>query len=160
MILLSGAAVATVPFANASFDAILSVTCLMYVPRERAGDAWRGVAALLRPGGVALLLDPARELQETIARVRPKRSASPTGGEGFRRAEYETLARDAGFEVLARGGNPALSLGLLVPGIANSNSARIASLLASLAMRDREGGYSPLALHRWLLVRRENGGRA
>jgi SAM-dependent methyltransferase len=152
--------VAGVPFADASFDAILSVTCLMYVPSERAPEVWRGIAAMLRLGGVALLLDPARELQQLIARVRPARSASPTGGTGFLRAEYESLARGAGFRVLARGGNPALSLGLLVPGVAKAKSTRIAALLASLGARDRRGAYSALALHRWLLVRRESGASA
>jgi SAM-dependent methyltransferase len=149
--------VARTPFTEASFDAIFSVTCLMYVPREHAREAWRRIAALLRPGGVALLLDPARELQEAIARVRPKGSASPTGGAGFRRSEYEALAHDAGFRVIERGGNPALSLGLLIPGVARSGSARIASLLASLAARNCRGGYSRLALHRWLLVQRDSG---
>jgi SAM-dependent methyltransferase len=147
--------VARTPFADGVFDAVLSVTCLMYVPREHAQDALHGVAALLRPGGVALLLDGARELQESIARLVPRRTASPTGGTGFYRAEYRELAGNAGLRVLKAGGNPALSLGFLVPGLAKSQSRIVHSVLRTLGKRDRNGGYSRLALHRWLLVRRE-----
>ena len=148
--------VARVPFADAAFDGVLSVACLMYVPRSDALAALRGIAALLRPGGVALILDPGRELQQWIARVMPRRSASPTGGLGFERAEYRELAERAGFRVLREGGNPALSLGLIVPGFAKSRRRAVTSLLAALGARDRTGGYSRFALHRWLLLRREH----
>lgn len=147
--------VARIPFADASFDGVLSVACLMYVPRDAMLDALRGIEARLRPGGVALILDPGRELQQWIARVIPRRSASPTGGAGFARAEYRELAEHAGFRVLRQGGNPALSLGLVVPGFAKSRRSAVVSLLASLGLRDRAGGYAKFALHRWLLLRRE-----
>jgi SAM-dependent methyltransferase len=149
--------VARVPFVDATFDGVFSVACLMYVPREDVLGALRGIAALLRPGGVALILDPGRELQQWIARVTPRRSASPTGGVGFERAEYRALAERAGLRVLKEGGNPALSLGLIVPGVAKSRSKAVASLLAALGARDRAGSYSRLALHRWLLVQRADG---
>jgi SAM-dependent methyltransferase len=145
--------IARVPFGDATFDGVLSVACLMYVPRGDALDTLRGVAALLRPGGVALFLDPGRELQQWISRVMPRRSASPTGGVGFERSEYRELAERAGFRVLKAGGNPALSLGLVVPGFAKSRSRLVASLLASLGERDQAGGYARFALHRWLLLR-------
>jgi SAM-dependent methyltransferase len=148
--------VARVPFADGTFDGVLSVACLMYVPRNEALDALRGIAALLTPGGVALILDPGRELQQWIARAMPRRSASPTGGVGFERAEYRALAARAGFRVLKEGGNPALSLGLIVPGFAKSRRKAVTSLLASLGARDRTGGYSRFALHRWLLLRRKD----
>lgn len=146
--------VARVPFPDATFDGVLSVACLMYVPRDDALAALRGIAALLRPGGVALILDPGRELQQWIARVMPRRSASPTGGLGFARGEYRELAERAGFRVSKEGGNPALSLGLIMPGFAKSRRSAVTSLLASLGARDRTGGYNRFALHRWLLLRR------
>jgi SAM-dependent methyltransferase len=142
--------VALSPFTGASFDALLSVTCLMYVPRENAQDALRGTYM-----SVALLLDGARELQDSIARLLRGRAASPTGGTGFRRDEYRELAGNAGLRVLKQGGNPALSLGLLVPGVAKSRSRIVISLLNALGAWDRNGGYSRFALHRWLLVRRD-----
>jgi len=147
--------VARIPFGDATFDGVLSFACLMYVPREDAFDAFRGLAAVVRSGGVALILDPARELQQWIARAMPRRSASPTGGIGFSRDEYRELARRSGFRVLKEGGNPSFSLGMLVPGLAKSRRPWVASLLASLAARDRSGGYNRLALLRWLLLRRE-----
>jgi SAM-dependent methyltransferase len=146
--------IARVPFADATFDGVLSVACLMYVPRQDALGALRGIVALLKPGGVALILDPGRELQQWIARVMPRRSASPTGGVGFERDEYRGLAARAGFRVVKEGGNPALSLGLIVPGFAKSRRKFVTSLLASLGAHDRNGGYRGIALHRWLLLRR------
>ena len=144
------------PFTNASFDGVLAVTCMMYAQRARAAQWLAGVHRVLKPGGTLLLLDPGLELQRWVARVRSQRDRSPTAGAGFGLAEYRNLVQTAEFKIVHEGGNPWLSAALLVPGVRQSGNARVIRGLISCARRNcRIGGYSPLALHRWILAARD-----
>lgn len=142
------------PFVAGSFDGIISITCLMYVP---SADLTRVVTALrgiLRPGGVFLGVDPGYELQRLIARVRGRKSYSATGGEGFTCREYLSAFAQSSFAVEQVGGNPRLSLALLVPGLAASTASWVGSALANAGRQDnRVSGYSRFALHRWVLAK-------
>jgi SAM-dependent methyltransferase len=143
------------PFIDESFDGILAVTCLMYVAPERISELLNRLRLLLRPGGVLLLLDPGLEVQRLVARVRGAEASSPTGGQGFTCEEYGQLAKGAGFIIRARGGNPWMSMALMIPGVAKAVGRRISSMLARIGRIDhQEAGYRALALHRWLLVQR------
>ena len=144
------------PFTDASFDGVLAVTCMMYAQRARAAQWLAGVHRVLKPGGTLLLLDPGLELQRWITRARPKRDHSPTGGIGFGLEEYRNLVQAARLKIVHEGGNPWLSAALLVPGVRQSGNARVIRSLVSCAKRNcRIGGYSALALHRWILAVRD-----
>lgn len=144
------------PFANGSFDAVLAVTCLMYVEHERVPNLLRNLHGLLRDGGSALFLDPGLELQTLISRVRKSASASPTGGRGFNRHEYKTMINNNGFSISACGGNPHISRVVLLPGMARSKSRFVQSILHGSTLSDcAQSGYTMTALHRWILARRE-----
>lgn len=144
------------PFENGTFDGVMAVTCLMYGPRASVPAQMEDIRRVLRPQGTLLLLDPGYELQRLIAAVSFKSTRSPTGGYGFSMAEYLALVSNSGFRIQAMGGNPSLSLALLVPGVARSNRPLIGRLLDGNAGKDcRESGFSRLALHRWIIASRE-----
>jgi SAM-dependent methyltransferase len=141
------------PFVEHCFDGIMTVTCLMYPSRGEIPRILTGLNTTLRPGGLLLAIDPGQELQHFVSQVRGKRAASPTGGLGFGLAEYRQLFDIAGMNILAGGGNPAISMGLLLPGAARARRGIVRAALHRLAQVDhRASGYSLLALHRWLLV--------
>ena len=144
------------PFEDDTFDGVMAVTCLMYGPRASVPAQMEDIRRVLRPEGTLLLLDPGCELQRLIATVSFKSTRSPTGGHGFSLAEYPALVSKSGFRIRAMGGNPSLSLALLVPGVARSNRPLIGRLLEGNARKDcREAGFSRLALHRWIIASRE-----
>lgn len=139
------------PFRDACFDGILGVTCLMYAPRSSVPETLASLNMLLRPRGVILMLDPGLEMQQVAATVRGTKARSPTGGSGFGVIEYRQLLGRAGFTLEAAGGNPFLSAGLIVPGLAKARAQWVQALLGRVAWFDnREAGYTRLALHRWL----------
>lgn len=149
---------ARLPFADAAFDGVMAVTSLMYAPLGDRGEVLRELARVMTPGGHLLLLDPGLEVQRLVAFVRGKGAKSPTGGSGFRLNEYREIAEKAGFDIVAAGGNPALSGILLLPGVGRAKGRFAMKLLNSMAGSDsRHGGYSVLAMHRWLLSRRRVG---
>lgn len=150
------AAAQHLPFASGCFDGVLAVTCLMYADREHVSNVLAGIRRVLKPRGTVLLLDPGIEMQRLIALGRGGHGKSPTGGLGFGRSEYLRLVRAAGFRVMKQGGNPWLSGVLLVPGIGRSESSCLSQWLLRCAARDcRNGGYSHLALHRWVSAIRD-----
>jgi SAM-dependent methyltransferase len=141
------------PFVTDSFDGIISITCLMYVPRIDLARTFETLNGILRPGGIFLSVEPGYELQRLIARLRAGKVNSPTGGLGFAREEYQRSFERSSFNVTRRGGNPYVSSVLLVPGIALSGARWVGTSLANLGLRDhRPGGYSRFALHRWILA--------
>lgn len=140
------------PFRDACFDGILGITCLMYVPRVSMPDILASLNMLLRPRGVILMLDPGLEMQQVAASVRGRKAKSPTGGSGFGVIEYRQLLSNAGLAQEAEGGNPFLSLALMMPGFAKTKARWVQALLGRVAWLDnREAGYTKFALHRWLL---------
>lgn len=144
------------PFQDGTFDAVMAVTCLMYGTRTSIPEQMKDIRRVLRPRGTLLLLDPGYELQLLIAAMSFKSVQSPTGGRGFSMAEYPALVSKSGFRIEAMGGNPWLSVALLVPGIARSNNPQSGRLLDGKARKDcREKGFSRLALHRWIIASRE-----
>ena len=150
---VQGDAVA-LPFVDGFFDGVLAVTCLMYVERESVPKVLRGLHAVLRSGGNALVLDPGLELQRLITSVR-RHAVSPTGGSGFARAEYRQLITNAGFSIVASGGNPHLSRTLILAAVAGSRSKWSRALIQRGMLRDCSlSGYARMTLHRWLSVER------
>lgn len=143
------------PFVSECFDGAMVVTCLMYGGRSGTTETLRDLRRVLRSDGIALFVDPGIEMQRLIACIRRNRTVSPTGGAGFARKEYQALIRDAGFSIVAVGGNPLLSALLMVPGIGGSMRKNSARLLQRAAGFDcKLAGYSLTALHRWVLARK------
>lgn len=143
------------PFVTDSFDGIISITCLMYVPRTEFLQTLEALWGILRSGGVLLSVDPGYELQQLIARLRGGKSHSSTGGQGFSREEYRHSFERSSFAVTEVGGNSFMSSALIVPGVARSTAPWIGAALASQGRRDRRtAGYGRFALHRWIAAKK------
>ena len=143
------------PFADASFDGAMAVTCLMYSDSRKVSRILSDLRRVIKPGGTMLLLDPALELQRVVARVLGQSVCSPTGGRGFAMSDYYRLIGASGFTIMAKGGNPALSAALLVPMVGRTARSWPLQVLDWCSRLDRrQAGYSRLALHRWVLASR------
>jgi SAM-dependent methyltransferase len=141
------------PFAAQSFDGLLVVTSLMYVNRLEIKQALDSLARLLKPGGLALFLDPGREIQRLLEVLSWSRRTSPTGGIGFFAKEYRNLISSSGFDICTSGGNPAFTLGVTVLGLTKASTAwQLACLRRMTAFDCREIGFGGYALHRWLVA--------
>jgi SAM-dependent methyltransferase len=141
------------PFAPRSVDAIIAVTCLMYVAPERAVDVVRSLHGLLKPGGAALLVDPGREFTALVAALRPSSRDTPTGGRWFTRREYDALAGQAGVRVLGRGGVPLFSAGMpVLYGLSRWPAVVRPALAATAALDRRLGALRGFTIHRWMLT--------
>lgn len=138
------------PFKLCSLDGALAITVLMYAERDKVVGVLRGIREVLRPGVPLLVVDPGEELRAKIERAGGQRIATATGGRGFLREEYRQLAIAAGFSIVRQGGNPRESLLLLLT-LGGKVGWRWVNRMWP---RDGiEGGYSALALHRWMLLR-------
>lgn len=138
------------PFRSCSLDGALAVTALMYAERERVVGVLRGIREVLRAGAPLLIVDPGEELRAKIERAGGRRVATATGGRGFLKDEYRQLAVAGGFNIVRQGGNPRESLLLLLT-LGGKMGWRWVNRL--WLRDDVKGGYSALALHRWMLLR-------
>lgn len=140
------------PFRDANFDGVLAVVALMYVAPDEASQAMDGIMRLLRPGGMALFLDPGEELLALAGRILPSSAARTTGGRGFRFDEYRCLGRNTGAAVLKEGGN--LGFTLLLPLLLLlRNRCCLGTLLKLSGFLDAHiGRLRRYALHRWMLL--------
>jgi len=138
------------PFKPRSLDGALAVTALMYAERDKVVGILRCIREVLRPGAPLLVIDPGEELRAKIERARSRRVATATGGRGFLRDEYRQLAIAAGFSIVRQGGNPRQSLLLLLTLGGKMGWRRVNRMWPRDGV---EGGYSALALHRWMLLR-------
>ncbi|MCP5143831.1 MAG: class I SAM-dependent methyltransferase [Gammaproteobacteria bacterium] len=90
------ASAAAPPFPAASFDAVLAVTVLMYLPTDECHAAVERLLALLKPGGVILVVDPGAEYLAAARKAGGR--ATATGGDGFTLERFHALAGDQAFK--------------------------------------------------------------
>ena len=81
----------TLPFRDATFDAVLDVTVLYAIPNDAA--AVRELARVTKPGGALLMVEPA------FATLRRAHDATVHGVHRYRRHELAALAEGAGLHV-------------------------------------------------------------
>jgi SAM-dependent methyltransferase len=145
------------PWPPACWDGALVVTTLMYVDRPRCREAVKAIVSSLRPGGIALFVDPGLEIAQLQQKIRPESSNKPTSGKGFRRSEYLDLFENAHVSVLDKGSNafftaflPIMLLSGRWPSIARFISDR------ALWLDQHIQAFTTFALHRWVMVRRDD----
>ncbi|NIR30754.1 MAG: class I SAM-dependent methyltransferase [Gammaproteobacteria bacterium] len=142
------------PFPEASFDAVVAITSLMYIPVARRREVISQLNRLLKQGACALYVDPGYEFMRLVAVLQPSTRHTPTGGSWFRSGEYRELGHlDAAVEDY--GGVPGFSfmLPLLKP------LSRHEALLAHILQYNRHvdeklARWWKLSIHRWMLIRR------
>jgi hypothetical protein len=101
-------------------------------------------------------MDPCAEMMEIMWKLRPSSGKTETGGKGFRIKEYLSLFHHPGFKIIASGSNTIFTL-LLPICLMFKRAPILASAIANMALRlDLFLGWKGrLALHRWVIVRRE-----
>ena len=87
---IQGSAIA-LPIASATVDVVLALTVLYHIDDD--GAAFREIARVLRPGGVALVLEPA------FSMLYREHDALTHGVRRYRKADLRRLALDAGLNV-------------------------------------------------------------
>ena len=144
------------PFAPKSWDGILLVTGLMYLSQEESEATAQQVLSELKPDGVALFMDPCAEMIAIMWKLRPSLGKSKTGGSGFSIKEYLSLFHRPGYKIIASGSNTFFTW-LLPICLMFKKAPFLASAIANMALRlDLFIGWKGrLALHRWIIVRRE-----
>lgn len=146
------------PFREASFDGVVAVTALMYLPPDERAAAVRGALSLLRTGGLALFVEPAQEVLQLMTLLRPSAARETTGGSGFTRTELNDFARAVDCDRLSAGGMPAFTLALPVLVMLDRWPKLQRPLLAMLGRCDQWlAKFDRFSLHRWLLLRRYSG---
>ncbi|MCP4420321.1 MAG: class I SAM-dependent methyltransferase [Chloroflexi bacterium] len=143
------------PFAPNAWEGILVVTTLMYVSPERSQPVVNQIIASLKPGGIALFVDPGLELIRLLHKIAPSLKQKTTGGVGFSRSAYLSLFQNANCLISGKGGNafftlflPALFITRKMPKLADKIGA------AALWLDRRLPLFSKYALHRWILIQR------
>ncbi|MCZ6718990.1 MAG: class I SAM-dependent methyltransferase [Gammaproteobacteria bacterium] len=142
------------PFLAQSFNTIISITSLMYLPASDRAKVMCSLIQLLKPGGVALFLDPGQEYMDLVARLHPVSRENSTGGNGFYARDYLSLARSAGVTVIATGGMLFFSLLLPVMLLLRHSPRSLNMLIGSASWLDRRlNWFGGLSLHRWMILK-------
>lgn len=147
--------VSHVPFMPAAVEAIVAVTALMYVAPAQRRQVMAEVLAVLRPGGLALFVDPGMEYLRLIRLL--SRRGSPTGGHAFTHQEYRELGSTTATQIVAWGGNPGFSV--LLPLL---YAAQRRPSIAQRVLRVAHGldtccpGHRRWTFYRWMLVRKHS----
>ncbi len=148
---------AALPFAPGSFDGIIAITVLMYLGPEQRSKAIGELLGLLRPNGLALLIDPSQEVLNLMSHLRPGSVRSTTGGAGFSAAEYRRIGETGGIAIAGYGGIPTFTLSLPLLLALNCTPRLQRALLRLLEPLDtRLRRFWKFSLQRWMLLRREN----
>ena len=149
---------AQMPVRPRTFDAIICVTALMYLSESRAKSVVADLIDMLRPGGVALFVEPGAEFLRVAARLRRSSSSSSTGGRGIAKGEFYGWFAEAGALVLDRGANRGFTA--MSPLLAISRLSTLGVATRPIARRaDRWPGDlgNKWCVHRWALVQRPHG---
>ena len=139
-------------FAPSTFDGIVAVNALMYLPPDARVSALQKLQAALVRGGKLFLLEPGLEYFNLLARIGFR---SPTGGHGFSRPEFCALADAASLRLLKSGSALAFSACLPALGAA-TKIGFTSSRPIDMAMRwdARRSGLSKWSAYRWQLLQR------
>lgn len=144
------------PFKDNSFEAIIGITSLMYIPVDSRSEVMQTLFRLLKPGGKGLFIDPGQEFMDLISFLKPSTRHLSTGGDGFTLNHYKLLG-DLGESVLLRhGGLPFFSISIpllyLLRGVTGLNKL----LLVMVDRMDRIFyKLDRFSIHRWILIEKK-----
>jgi SAM-dependent methyltransferase len=143
------------PVRGSIADAMLCITSLMYIPIADREKVMSILVRLLRPEGLALLIDPGQEYLDLARLFSSRKPRYATGGTGFTLKDYERLGQTRQSEILDAGGFAAFSIMLpLFYLIRNHGGMLRYALGVSAAWDQRLYRWRKLTLHRWMLLRR------
>lgn len=145
----------TLPFRESVADALLCVTSLMYVPTAHRQKVFSAMIGNLKPGGLALLIDPGQEFLNLFRLFRSRKPVYTTGGTGFTLEEYNRLGCTGPSDILDAGGFMTFSLLLPVLYALHNHSGMLRPILRFVEAADLPlYRMRKLTLHRWMLIRK------
>jgi SAM-dependent methyltransferase len=150
------AAIEELPFADGTASGAIVVTALMYVREFRCKSIISEIVKCVQPGGVVLFVDPGMEFIHLLRQVFPSSRKRTTGGDGFKQRDYEALFLSPSFTVVSHGSNIIFTLCLPLL-LMFSRVPQALELFGSLVIYLDHilRPSSRFALHRWVLVRRD-----
>ncbi len=152
------ASIEALPFRPASFDALLGVTTLMYVPAEHQVKVMAGALKLLRPGGHALFFDPGSLFLALSSRLFPGIRKRSSGGYGITKRKYRQMAGQAGCRVRQCAGGSWLTLALPFAMLLRPcHRVQKAILKGAVSLDTGNVRGAPWDVHRWMLIERSAG---
>lgn len=141
------------PFPRQTFDSIIAVTSLMYIPDGNRELIMANIAALLKPGGTGFFLDPGQEFSRLVNIINPSRRKQSTGGSGFTARDYDSLISSSGLKIVERGGMTFFSLAIPLILLLQRADFLLKPLLKLIWVLDKTfHSCRFLSLHQWLLV--------
>lgn len=146
--------VRNLPFSPCHSDGLLVVTALMYT-KEDVLTVVQSVLAQLKPGGIALFIEPGSELIACINKLWPRFKRRTTGGQGFSQKDFLHLFSNTPCLVLGKGSNLIFTLVLpllLIFGKISPLGTWLANVAVNLDIHLNI--YGKFALHRWIMVQR------
>lgn len=147
--------IARLPLMTAAVDGVLVVTGLMYLDATEASAAVEEMLRCVKRGGSLLFVDPGRELLVMLQRLGIGK-ASETGGQGFTGRQYRELFNRPGCTIMHSGGNALFTLFLPLLMVLGKMPMLSRPLAKFLVLLDLLVPFpSRLALHRWVVVRRD-----
>ena len=151
------AAAECLPFRPGSFDALLGVTTLMYVPPSQQLSTMAALVKLLHPGGHAMFIDPGSMFLSLTGMLFPGNRKKGSGGMGVTKKQYRAMGREAGCRVLKCSGASSLTLALpwvmmsrALPGLQEAMLRRAVNLDST----NQTGACWDF--HRWILLEKED----
>lgn len=143
------------PFLPNHWDGILVVTSLMYVEYAECKATVNEIIDMLKPGGVALFIDPGFELIKILRYVLNAIGKKTTGEEGFSQYSYLKLFENDKVIVVNKGGNVMFTMFLPILMLIHDKPVMIqffCKLITSVDVYLKF--YFKYSLHRWVLIRR------
>lgn len=148
---------ARLPVRDACWDGLMAVTVLMYVDQDQVEIAVARLMRSLKPGGIGLFVDPGAEITRWLRRIGHGAAGAGPDGTGFERRDYRAIFERCGGAILASGSNAWFSLSLPLLRVLAAQPRQCANVGRWITAADmRLGCNARWALHRWMLVQREN----
>jgi len=144
------------PFKDNSFEAIIAITSLMYVPTEHRSETMKILFRLLKPGGKGLFIDPGQEFMSLVSFLKPSSRNQSTGGNGFTSNEYKLLGNFEESVILKYGGIPVFSIA--IPFLYLLSWAESLNKLLLIIIKQMDRVFYKLerfSIHRWILIEKK-----
>jgi SAM-dependent methyltransferase len=140
------------PLKAETFDAILVVTVLMYVPTATQNEVVIQLSRLLKPKGRLLLIEPGAEFLKLAGLLRPSQEA--TGGSGLTSQHFSHLGNQQ-IQVAQVGGYPGFSGALPWLIVGKSVPFMLRGVLGIAGIFDNYfSRFHKYSFHRWLLAQK------
>ena len=147
--------VSQLPFQEGRFDAVISITTLMYVPEDRRVAVTKTILQLVKPRGLVLFIDPGLEFSKLVTIF--KKSHSLTSGQGFYLSTYENLGKSSLSRIIGSGGLFGFTFLLPILYLFRQHRWLRQNLFKLSKWLDKKfSNWRKFSLHRWMLLEKND----